>query len=121
MGRIWSHVVLTHFPISFFMISAVFMALHLRSDSACFERSAYICLVAGTVSLLPATLSGWLTWRSRYRGVRTEVFVRKLRIALALVPLGTFLVVWQRILLFVGVVLEGMYGGRPHHHDAGGA
>lgn len=137
--RIWWHVVLTHFPISFFMISAGFMALHLLADSVCFERSAFICLAAGTASLLPASLSGWLTWRGRYRAVRAEVFVKKMRIAWVIVPLGAALVLWRTffkttvhtswhyiystgiILLFVGVVLEGTYGGRLHHHEGDGA
>lgn len=136
--RVWWHVLLTHFPISFFMISAGFMVLHLYTDSACYEKTAFLCLAAGTAALLPAAVSGWLTWQGRYHGARTGVFLRKMRIAYLIIPLGIALVSWRMffkttihtawhylysagiVCLFVGVVLEGMHGGRLNHHERRG-
>ncbi len=133
--KIWWHVILTHFPISFFMISAAFMTLHLFTDSVCYEKSAFLCLVAGTVVLMPAALSGWITWQGRYHGAPADVFLKKLRIAYGIIPLGIALVMWRVFfkttihttwhyiysagigLLFVGVVLEGVHGGRLNHHE----
>jgi len=126
-------MMLTHFPVSFFMISAGFMVLHLFTDSACFERTAYICLTAGAAVILPTTTTGLLTWKRRYRGTRTMIFLRKLRISWFLLILSFLLVMWRSLfpttmhtlwhylysggifLLVIGVLLEGLYGGRLNH------
>jgi len=131
--KIHWHAILIHFPISFFTVSAGFMILHLFTETACFELAGYLTLVAGTIMTLPATLSGWLTWKGRYKGARGKVFIYKARIAFAMVALSIFLVIWRSVFpdmvhtvwhfiyaagvisLLLGAVAEGYYGGRLNH------
>lgn len=131
--KIHWHVIFTHLPISLFMVSAGFMFFHLFIRSACFELTAYICLVAGSILILPTALTGWLTWKKRYKGARTRIFLYKLRIAYFIILLSWTLVLWRTLfpdtthdiwhniysigifLLFLGVTLEGFYGGRLNH------
>ncbi len=131
--KIHWHAILIHFPISFFTVSGGFMILHLFTETACFELAGYLNLVAGTVMTLPATLSGWLTWKGRYRGARGKLFIYKARIAYSMAALSILLVIWRSafpnmvhtvwhfiyaagvILLLIGAVAEGYYRGRLNH------
>jgi hypothetical protein len=131
--KIHWHVVFTHFPISFFVLSFGFMVLHLATWKACFELAAYIGLIAGAGVMLPTTLSGWLTWKGRYKGMKGRMFIYKIRIAFAMIALSVLLVaarsafpralheewLWLyalgTLLLMTGAIAEGYYGGRLNH------
>lgn len=127
------HVLTTHFPISFFMISAIFMVLHLFTDTPCYERAAFLCLTTGAVAAVPTTVTGWITWKKKYKGARTPIFLKKINLSVAIIALSSSLVLWRGLfpsmahtlwhyiyslgigLLFVCVTLEGFYGGRLNH------
>ena len=131
--KIHWHVLFTHFPISFFMVSAGFMVLHLFTNVDCFELSGFLTLAAGALMMLPTTISGWLTWKSKYKGATTKIFLYKIRISFGMIALSLLLVafrwvfsatvhtVWHFIygvgfvLLFAGALLEGYYGGKLRH------
>jgi uncharacterized membrane protein len=131
--KIHWHVLFTHFPVSFFMLSSGFMILHLYTKSNCFELSSFFSLLAGMLIMLPTTVSGWLTWKGRYKGMRGKMFLYKIRIAIGMIALSIALilirllihlqlhVVWMWIyaagilLLLVGAMVEGFYGGRLNH------
>jgi uncharacterized membrane protein len=131
--RMHWHVVFTHFPISFFMVSAGFMVAHLFTHTSCFETASYVTLVAGAAVMWPTTLTGWFTWRSKYKGARTRIFRNKIWISAGMVALSTILAIWHGlfpaeahtiwhylyftgfVLLFFGAVAEGYFGGRLNH------
>ena len=130
------HVVFTHFPVSFFLGSALFMILHLVSyaNRDAYELASFVLLVAGMVVMWPTTLTGWNTWKKHYHGAHAKIFIYKIRTAYAMIALSVLLVVWRFVLpppkdtawfyayaigiflLFVGTVVEGFYGGRLNHH-----
>lgn len=127
------HVLFTHFPISFFIISSGFMVLHLFTRSVCYETAAFFSLLAGAVLMVPTTVSGWLTWKGRYRGMRGRMFLVKTRVAFAMTALSATLVLirllfppplhlaWMGsytagiLLLMAGAFIEGYQGGRLNH------
>jgi uncharacterized membrane protein len=135
--RIHWHVILTHFPISLFGVTAVFQVLHLFFLPACFEIATNVCLLGGAVLMIPTVLSGWITWKKQYRGFGSPVFRRKIAIAYLMLGLSLPLVVWRTIflnlftnaewgpahwlyftgtlLLIIGASLEGYFGGTLHH------
>jgi uncharacterized membrane protein len=128
------HVVLTHFPISFFMVSAGFMFLHMLTDTECFEMASFLTLLAGAVMLVPTAWTGWTTWKSKYKGAETRIFRSKINITYFLLALCLVLIVtrfflensmhmmWHWIfslgfiLLFLGALMEGFYGGQLNHY-----
>ena len=127
------HVLFTHFPVSFFMLSFGFMVLHLITRSHCYELAASISLFSGMLILFPTITSGWLTWKGRYKGLPGKVFLYKIKIAIAMFILSFLLVVvrfflpenlhllWMWLypggifLLMLGSMAEGYYGGRLNH------
>ncbi len=133
--KIHWHVILTHFPVSLFMVSAGFMILHLFTNDPGYEKSAYLTLAAGAAMLLPTTWTGWLTWKQRYKGARVKIFTYKTRIAYAMTVVSITLVIlrsfvfdpgterlaWHYIygfcvvLLLFGTIVEGYYGQRLNH------
>jgi hypothetical protein len=132
------HVFVTHFPISLFGAAFFFQVLHLFWSPECFELSTNVMLVAGTVSMVPTTLTGWRTWKRRYRGAHVQIFSRKISIAIGLLAGSISLSVWRmgfpgmfpdvsygishwiylagNTLIIAGAAAEGYYGGKLNHH-----
>ena len=130
------HVLFTHFPVSFFVGSALFMVLHFVSYSNrnAYELASFVLLVAGMVVMWPTTITGWNTWKGRYHGAHAKLFLYKIRTAFSMIALSVLLVIWRAalpptadtawffayavgiFLLFIGTVIEGFYGGRLNHH-----
>ncbi len=129
------HVVFTHFPISFFMVSAGFMLLHIFTMTDCFELAAFISLIAGAAVMIPTTLTGWWTWRNKYKSAKIKLFQYKINISFAMIGLSVLLIALRFLLmgishllwhitfgigfvfLFVGAMTEGYYGGRLNHRS----
>ena len=131
------HVLLVHFPISFFVGSFGFMALHLITRKYCFHLAAYVSLIAGATIMIPTTLTGWRTWKNRYQGIRGKLFLRKIWISFVMIAISIALVAYQTLfpsefldifnkihhaiyfigmtLLLLGAIAEGYYGGRLTH------
>ncbi len=137
--RIHWHVWLVHFPISFFVATFIFQLLHLYPQplSRSFEVSSNVMLIAGTIALIPATWTGWNTWKRRYDGVRATIFQRKIITSFVMLPISVILTVWRvvflpafedvpagtahwlyfagTLILIAGSVIEGFYGIRLSH------
>jgi len=135
--RLHWHVLLTHFPLSFYIAAFGFQILHLFKNPECYQAATNISLIAGTVVMMPTLWSGWLTWKKEYHGAHVQVFQRKIVIAFLMQGLSLALVVWRvtftsifdntnvglahwiylagNILLMAGASAEGYYGGRLNH------
>ena len=130
------HVALTHFPISLFGTAFLFQLLHLFMFEKAFEVSTTVCILAGAASMIPATVSGWLTWRRHYHGASTPIFRRKIALAFSMLVVSVTLAVWRVTLYYLGTeadridhyaffffsalliaaaIAEGYYGGRLSH------
>jgi hypothetical protein len=131
------HVLLVHFPTAAFLGSFAFMVLHLFTQTTCFETSTYIILISGAVVMIPTTISGWITWKKKYKGAKGKIFNNKIRISFAMIAVSIIMVLYRTIfvtdvidafhnfwhylfyaggaLLFLGAVAEGFFGGRLNH------
>jgi uncharacterized membrane protein len=131
------HVLIVHFPISFYVAAFGFQILHLFTKPVCFEEATNVALIAGTVVMIPATWSGWRTWKTRYQGAHGLIFQRKIMIAFIMLGLSLILAVWRvcfdtsfeishpniahwvyllgNTLLMLGASAEGYYGGLLNH------
>jgi hypothetical protein len=131
------HVLLVHFPTSAFLGSFVFMMLHLITMTTCFELAAFVSLILGALVMIPTTISGWITWKRKYKGIKGKIFLSKIRISFAMIAVSIALIAYRSTfvtedldvlhnawhflfyvggtLLFVGAVAEGYFGGRLNH------
>ncbi len=133
------HAILVHFPISLFGVAFLFQILHLfpHNLTGCFEITTNITLIAGTLAMIPTTLSGWLEWKGRYKGARVLIFQRKITIAFAMIGFSIMLTIWRtaflpifedvpfglwhwlylagNTLLILAATAEGYYGGKLNH------
>jgi hypothetical protein len=103
-----------------------------------FELSTTVCILAGTASLVPATISGWFTWRRHYHSARSRLFRREKEIALGMIAVSIPLAAWRVALyylgreadgighdvffllaacLMAGTIAEGYLGGRLSHRE----
>ena len=137
VARIHWHVFLTHFPISLFGTAFAFQVLHLFMDARCFEIATNVTLLGGAITLAPTVLSGWVEWKTHFRGFRSPIFKKKIVTASAMLALSVPLVVWRIAALglfeeapespghwvylagnaglILGAIIEGYYGGRLTH------
>lgn len=132
--KLHTHVLLTHFPISFFTASAGFMVLHLFTNTDCLESAAFLTLVAGVLMAIPTAITGWATWKSKFKGARTKIFDNKIYLSIFMIALGTLLIflrtyfiskgehtIWHYffgfgfLALFFASMMEGYYGGTLNH------
>lgn len=82
------HPVLLHFPMGLFYFSALMQLMFLvfRNDS--FETAAYYSLIGGTLSSIPATISGIFSWWLNYQLMLTSIFKIKLINSIILIFIG---------------------------------
>ncbi len=135
--RLHWHVFFIHFPISFFVAAFTFQILHLFVAPACLELATNFALIGAIVTLIPAVWTGWLEWKSRYRGFLSPIFRWKIWTAAGLLVLSVPLITWRivalgifeearvqpahliylagNLLLILGALIEGFQGGRLNH------
>ncbi len=131
------HVLLVHFPISFFGVAFGFQILHLFWSPACFELATNVALAFGVVMMVPTTWAGWSSWKNNYKGAGVKLFQYKITTAFVMLVLGVVLVSWRFIflgffteahispqhwiylagntVLIIGAIIEGYFGGRLNH------
>jgi uncharacterized membrane protein len=134
--KIHWHVIIIHFPISFFTAAFGFQVLHLFFQPVCFELATTIALIGGALALFPTIITGWFSWRKNYKSARTKIFTRKIAIALFMlvfsigllatrIPVAIlgethtmeehFLYMAGTTVLIICSVLEGLFGGLLNH------
>ena len=133
------HAALTHFPISLFGVAFLFQALHFFMFHEAFEMATTVSVVAGAVSMVPAIISGWLTWKRRYHRSKARILRLKIRVAFVMLGASMALSAWRLTLyslgyqdhginhyvffavttgLMAGAITEGYYGGRLAHRTS---
>jgi uncharacterized membrane protein len=135
--KIHWHIILIHLPISFFLATALFALLYLIIPHPCFDLALLITLVIGLIGLIPVIITGWFTWKGKYKGFRGMLFNRKILTAFIMLVVSFILlvmhilsnfvfhfggeIIWRvvyfivALLLAFGAAIEGFYGGRLNH------
>jgi uncharacterized membrane protein len=135
-GRVHWHVAFTHLPISLFATAFLFQILHLFMFEKEFELATTVCVITGAASLVPAIISGWMTWKRRYHASTARLFRRKIALGFAMLAVSVPLAVWRVVLyhmdhpldrfdhyiffavttaLIAAAMVEGYLGGRLSH------
>jgi hypothetical protein len=113
------------------------MLLYLFTSYFCFELTSFISITAGLIMIIPVIISGWFTWKKKYKGFRGMLFERKIITSFVMIGISFILVIGQvvntgffehgannlwhgvyfigTVLLVAGAGIEGFYGGRLNH------
>jgi uncharacterized membrane protein len=135
--RLHWHVLFTHFPLSLYGTAFGFQILHLFVYPDCFELASTVTLLGATIMMIPTMITGWLTWKRQYSAAKVKLFRTKITISFAMLAISLVLSMWRVlhfieslsqpmdirhwvfftgiILLMVGAITEGYYGGRLSH------
>ncbi len=83
------HPVLIHYPMGILYFGALMLLLYVITKNSNFETTAYYSLVVGTISILPAGVTGIISWWINYDMVTTKIFKNKLTFSVLLITLTT--------------------------------
>ena len=137
--KIHWHLLLVHFPISLFGVAFLFQILHIIFSPDAFTLATTVVILSGTVVMIPTTISGWSTWKHKYKGANTFLFKRKIITSFTMLAISLTLTTWRflayniflnepyvfahwvfmfgTLLLISGSIIEGFYGGKLTHRD----
>jgi uncharacterized membrane protein len=137
--KIGWHLILVHFPISLYGVGFLFQILHKIFSPDAFTLATSVVILCGSIVMIPTTISGWFTWKRKYKGANTFLFRRKIITSFVMLWISVILTTWRFLayniflnepdpyadwifmfgtfLLISGSVLEGYYGGRLTHRD----
>lgn len=92
------HPILIHYPMGILYFGAFMQFLYLIFRKESFETSAYYALLIGGASVLPAVLSGLLSWYINYDKTLTEIFKNKIIFSIILILLITAAIIIRLII-----------------------
>ena len=93
-----AHPMLIHFPQALFVLAPVFLTLFYAVKFPDFERTAFFLMIAGFLTSIPATASGFIHWRYKYGGKSRPAF--------------KFKVVLSPLLILTAAVTVGVHIGK---------
>ncbi|MFQ6088432.1 MAG: DUF2231 domain-containing protein [Candidatus Methanofastidiosia archaeon] len=128
------HPISIHFSSALLPTTLFFYLLFLLTSEVSFERASYYTLILGFLGIFPAFFSGYLDWKSRFKGYMSFIFKVKLYGSILLL-LTSFVTLVARTayenfvlsnigtLAYLGLlitntllmVIVGHYGGRLVH------
>jgi len=83
-----AHPMFVHFPQSLFFLAPISLTIFYVVKSPDFERTAFFMMVAGLLTAIPATASGFVHWWYKYAGNSRFVFKIKILLSLLLILLA---------------------------------
>lgn len=89
------HPVFIHYPMGIFYFGAFMLLLYLIFNIKSFEQASFYALICGTLSIIPAVLSGVLSWWLNYEMTMTKIFKNKLYFSIILGLISVLLSVFR--------------------------
>ncbi len=86
--RFHPHPVTLHYPMGLFYFAAFMQLLYLVFRVSSFEHSAFYAFVGGTLTTIPAGLSGMFSWWVNYQMTLTRIFRTKIIFTLVMLVFG---------------------------------
>lgn len=126
------HPISVHSPNGIIPMAVIFLVPAILLNSQSFASAAYYSLLFVLLAMPPVMISGYITWKNKYRGTRTSLFTMKIAAAFVATVTLLVLVVWKTVqpdvlsnaspgrwpflllalLLLVSVGLAGHLGGK---------
>lgn len=79
------HPMFIHFPVALFNFAVLMQISYLITGKPAYENAGFYALIVGTLSIIPAALSGFASWYINYNCVLNRIFKIKIVFTLFLV------------------------------------
>ena len=90
-----AHPISVHFPNGVLPVTVVFVALTLFTGYAALGEAAYFNLIAVFLAMPLVLLSGFISWKKRYKGMVTRTFVTKIVCGSIVTLIALILLIWR--------------------------
>lgn len=97
------HAVAAHFSNGLIPVAVLYLIFTLLTGSAFYEHTVLHLLVIVLLAVPVSFISGILDWKRKYKGAKAPIFIKKIRLAIALSVLA---VIATAVRLFVPSVAE---------------
>jgi predicted heme/steroid binding protein/uncharacterized membrane protein len=91
------HIIVVHFAIAYTLAVSLLAFLYLLTEGTSFETASYYLLVLGTLSSIPAGLTGLFSWRVIYQGRRMIIITRKIVLGAILIAIISICFLWRTL------------------------
>jgi predicted heme/steroid binding protein/uncharacterized membrane protein len=95
MLRRHPHPMTVHFPIVFMLSTTFFTLLYMATGNTSFEKTAFHCLVGGTLFAPLVIATGFLSWWVNYMGKILRPVVIKMIVSIIMLVVSVILVSWR--------------------------
>lgn len=82
--KLHPHPIFIHFPMGLLSFAVFMQIMFLYSKVPSFETTAFHCITAGGLFLLPTTASGFFSWWINYQRAPSKIFITKICFSLLL-------------------------------------
>lgn len=82
------HAICIHFPTALYPVAIIFLFLALIFDRDSFSNSYFYLMIFATFFTPISHYTGILEWKKKFRGVKTHIFISKIRFGLILNVVG---------------------------------
>lgn len=89
------HAMFVHFPAALYPVAIFFLFLALLSDKDSFHNSYFYLMIIATFFTPISHFTGIHEWKKKYRGVRTHIFISKIRYGRILILVGGLCTTWD--------------------------
>lgn len=93
------HPIMVHFPNALFPVALILLGLSYWTGDRSFEMASFYTLTFGTLAVPWAIATGLFSWKTRFRGNVTRIFVEK--------------IVWSILLLILSIITILLRGLMP--------
>ncbi len=91
------HPISVHSPNGIVPMAVLFLALALFFGLQSFDSAAYYSLCFTLLTMPPVLMTGYITWKNKYNGVKTSLFITKIAASGVAISVLFILVVWRTI------------------------
>ena len=91
------HPISVHSPNGIIPMAVIFLVLSVLVSSLAFASAAYYSLLFVLLAMPPVMITGYITWKYKYKGARTSLFTMKIVAACVATVTLLSLVVWKTI------------------------
>jgi len=91
------HPISVHSPNGIIPMAVIFLVPAVLLNSLSFASAAYYSLLFVLLAMPPVMITGYITWKNKYKGARTTLFTMKIGAACVATVTLLALVVWKTI------------------------